>query len=128
MSLKPMSSTVLCRGLLSILSMIRPRPQKCKSGDFVKADINPVKIVRRDLVLANVRKNEAVVTILAYPIGPIPSAQFHDDGIMWKCCKCDIIHLLEEEICSSFNLPSYDNIYQRYQAYNLIRQTRVSST
>ncbi|CAC5395401.1 unnamed protein product [Mytilus coruscus] len=85
---------------------------KCKSGDFVKAHINPVKIVRRALVLVNVRENETVVRILAYPIGPIPSALFHDDGTMWKCCKCDIIQLLEEEICSSFNLPSYNNIYQ----------------
>ncbi|CAG2231845.1 unnamed protein product [Mytilus edulis] len=79
---------------------------KCKSGDFVKAHINPVKLVRRALVLANVRENETVVRILAYPI---PSALFHDDGTMWKCCKCDIIHLLEEEICSFFNLPRSDN-------------------
>ncbi|CAG2211246.1 CRYB [Mytilus edulis] len=70
---------------------------KCKSGDFVKAQINPVKLVRRALVLANIRENVTVVRILAYPIDPIPSALFHDDGTMWKCCKSDIIHLLEEE-------------------------------
>ncbi|CAG2199905.1 unnamed protein product [Mytilus edulis] len=79
---------------------------KCKSGDFAKAHIKPVKLVRRALVLANVRENVTVVRILAYPIGPIPSALFHDDGTMWKCCKSDIIHLLEEEICSTFNTSS----------------------
>lgn len=106
------------------------KASKCKYWlfDFVKANIKSVKIARRALFLDYVREDETVVRILAYPIGPIPSALFHDDGTKWKCYKCDIIHLLEEDICSSFNLTSYDYIYQRYQAYNLIRQTRVSSS
>ncbi|CAG2229080.1 unnamed protein product [Mytilus edulis] len=86
---------------------------KCKSGDFFNTHKNPAKIVCRALVLANVRENDSVVRILAYPVGPIPSALFNDDSTMCNCCKCDIIHLLEEEICSSFNLPIYDTICQR---------------
>ncbi|CAG2209341.1 unnamed protein product [Mytilus edulis] len=50
---------------------------KCKSGDFVKAHINPVKVVRRALVLANVREYETVVRILVYPIGPLHSLEVH---------------------------------------------------
>jgi hypothetical protein len=41
-------------------------------------------------------------------VGPIPTAIFHDDGSMRKCCKSDLIHLLEKEISTSFILPSYD--------------------
>lgn len=88
--------------------MTKTSKLKCKTGDFVKAHINPEMIFRRALALANVREDVTVDKILAYPIGSIPSALFHDDGTMRKCCKSDIIHLLEEEICSSFNLPSYD--------------------
>ncbi|CAC5359720.1 unnamed protein product [Mytilus coruscus] len=88
--------------------MTKTSKLKCKSGDFVKAHINPEIIVRRALALAYVRDDVTVDRILAYPIGPIPSDLFHDDGTMRKCCKSDIIHLLEEEVCSSFNLPSYD--------------------
>ncbi|VDI08983.1 Hypothetical predicted protein [Mytilus galloprovincialis] len=58
---------------------------KCKSGDFVKAHINPAKRVRRALVLANIRKIDSIVRIVAYPIGPIPSALFYDDSTMTKC-------------------------------------------
>ncbi|CAG2214564.1 RNF213 [Mytilus edulis] len=81
---------------------------KCKSGVFVKAHRHPDIIFHRALALANVRDNVTTDWILAHPIGLIPSALFHDDGTMWKCCKSNIIHFLEEEVCSSFNRPRYD--------------------
>jgi len=81
---------------------------KCRTGYSVKAHINPEMIFRRALALANVREDVTVDKVLAYPVGPIPPALFHDDGTMRKCCKSDMIHLLEDGIYPSFNLPEYD--------------------
>jgi hypothetical protein len=81
---------------------------KCRTGDVVKAHIHPELVFRRALALANVREEVSVEKVLAYPVGPIPTAIFHDDGSMRKCCKSDLIHLLEKEISTSFILPSYD--------------------
>jgi hypothetical protein len=60
------------------------------------------------LALANVREEVTVEKVLAYPIGQIPTALFHDDGLMRKSCKSDLINLLEKEVCSAFTLPEYD--------------------
>ena len=88
--------------------MTKPCNLKCQSGDIIKAHINPEIVFRRALALANVRDEVTVEKVLAYPIGPIPTAIFHDDGSMRKTCKSDLIHLLENEVCSSFILPSFE--------------------
>ncbi|CAG2212093.1 unnamed protein product [Mytilus edulis] len=64
--------------------MTKTSKLKCTSGDFVKAHVNSVILFRRALVLSNVREDVTVDRILAYSIGPIPSALFDDDGTMWK--------------------------------------------
>jgi hypothetical protein len=64
--------------------------------------INPELVFRRALVLANCRE------VLSYPIGPIPTAIFHDDGTMRKTCKADLAHLLEQDVLVSSTLPIFD--------------------
>ena len=46
---------------------------KCRSGDTVTVHINPELVFRRELVLANCRKNVTVEKVLSFPIGPIPT-------------------------------------------------------
>ena len=52
---------------------------KCRTGDVVKAHIHPELVFRRALALANVREEISVEKVLAYPVGPISTAIFHDD-------------------------------------------------
>jgi hypothetical protein len=49
---------------------------KCRTGDVVKAHIHPELVFRRALALANVREEVSVEKVLAYPVGPIPTAIF----------------------------------------------------
>ena len=81
---------------------------KCWSGEVIKAHINPEIVFKRALALANVREEVTVEKVLACPIGQIPTALFHDDGLMRKSCKSDLINLLEKEVYSAFTLPEYD--------------------
>lgn len=71
---------------------------KCRSGDIAKAHINPELIFRRALVLVSSRDDVAVEQVLSYPIGPIPTSLFHDDGTMRKTCKVDLAHHQENEV------------------------------
>ena len=45
---------------------------------------------------------------MSYPIGPIPTSLFHDDGTMRKTVKSDLARVLENEASSSFFLPFFD--------------------
>lgn len=62
--------------------------------------INPGFVFRRALVLVNC-DDVTVDKVLSYPIGPIPTAIFHDDGTMRKSCKTDLYHLLEQDVLVS---------------------------
>jgi hypothetical protein len=88
--------------LKSFEDMTRTTKLKCPSGDIVNVHINPELVFRRALVLANCRE------VLSYPIGPIPTAIFHDDGTMRKTCKADLAHLLEQDVLVSSTLPIFD--------------------
>ena len=81
---------------------------KCRSGETVQGNINPELIFRRALALTKCRDDVTVEKLLSFPIGPIPTSLFHDDGTMRKCVKSDLAHELEREICPSFNLPTFD--------------------
>lgn len=81
---------------------------KCRSGETVQGNINPELIFRRALALTKCRDDVTVEKLLSFPIGPIPTSLFHDDGTMRKCVKSDLAHELEREICPSFNLPAFD--------------------
>ena len=81
---------------------------KCRSGDIVKAHINPELIFRRALVLASSRDDVTVENVLSFPIGPIPMSLFHDDGTMMKTCKADLAHQLENEVSAIGTLPPFN--------------------
>ena len=70
---------------------------KCRSGEVNKSHINTEIVFKRALALANVREEVTVEKVLACPIGQIPTALFHDDGLMRKSCKSDLINLLEKK-------------------------------
>ena len=70
---------------------------KCRSGETLHVHINPELVFRRALVLANCREDVTIDKILSLPIGPIPSALFHDDGTMMKTCKSDLCHQFGNE-------------------------------
>ncbi|CAG2213910.1 unnamed protein product [Mytilus edulis] len=82
--------------------MTKTSKLKCTSGDFVKAHVNSVILFRRALVLSNVREDVTVDRILAYYIGPIPSALFDDDGTMWKCPCTNICSSGGSDGCSNY--------------------------
>ncbi|CAC5381043.1 unnamed protein product [Mytilus coruscus] len=55
---------------------------KCRKGEILNLHINPELVFRRALVLANSRDDVNVEKVLSFPIGPIPTALFHDYGTM----------------------------------------------
>ena len=94
--------------LKSFEDMTRKTKLKCRSGDIVNVHINPELVFRHALVLANCRDDVAVDKVLSYPMGPIPTAIFHDDVTMRKTCKADLAHLLEQDVLVSPTLPIFD--------------------
>ena len=94
--------------LKSFEDMTRKTKLKCRSGNIVNVHINPELVFRRALALANCRNDVTVDKVLSYPIGPIPTAIFHDDGTMRKTCKVDLAHQLEQDVLVSPALPIFD--------------------
>jgi hypothetical protein len=47
-------------------------------------------------------------TLLSFPIGPIPTSLFHDDGTMRKTNKADLAHQLEQDVSIIQKLPIFD--------------------
>ena len=88
--------------------MTKKTKLKCRSGDTVNVHINPELVFRRALALANCREDVTVEKVLSYPIGPIPTSMFHDDGTMRKTCKADLAHILEQDVVVCQILPIFD--------------------
>ncbi len=59
--------------------------------------------------MSNCREDVTVENILSYPIGPIPTALFHDDSTMRKATKSDLAHQLEEEASKHVTLSVFDS-------------------
>ncbi|CAC5364654.1 unnamed protein product [Mytilus coruscus] len=57
---------------------------KCRSGETVQGNINPELIFCRALALTKCRDDVPVEKLLSFPIGPISTSLFHDDGTMRK--------------------------------------------
>lgn len=84
--------------LKSLEDMTQKTKLKCRSGDTVTVHINPELVFRRTRVLANCREDVTVEKVLSFPIGPIPTSLFHDDGTMRKASKADLAHQLEQDV------------------------------
>ncbi|CAC5356814.1 unnamed protein product [Mytilus coruscus] len=89
---------------------MNPKVQlKCKSGQVEKGHLNPELVFRRALSLTKCIDDVSVETVLSYPICPIPTALFHDDGTMRKTNKSDLAHELENLVRSVPNIPPFDH-------------------
>jgi hypothetical protein len=60
------------------------------------------------MLLATCRDDITVEKVLSFPIGPIPSSLFHEDGIMRKTNKADLCHALESDVTSISQLTPFD--------------------
>ncbi|CAC5392772.1 unnamed protein product [Mytilus coruscus] len=98
------------RSRLKTFEDMNPKVQlKCKSRQVVKGHLNPELVLRRALSLTKCRDDVSVKTVLSYPICPIPTALFHDDGTMRKTNKSDLAHELENLVGSVPNIPPFDH-------------------
>ncbi|KAK3085631.1 hypothetical protein FSP39_006444 [Pinctada imbricata] len=95
-------------GIKTFSEMHKKTKLKCNSGVTVKSVVNPELIFRRALTLTKCRDDVTVEKLMSFPIGPIPTSLFHDDGTMRKNVKSDLARELENEATSSFFLPFFD--------------------
>ena len=73
--------------LIAFEDLTKTTKLKCRSGGVVEAHINPELVFRRALVLASSREDvtvDKVMSFHSFPIGPISTSLFHDDGSMRK--------------------------------------------
>jgi hypothetical protein len=77
-------------------------------GDVVEAHINPKLVFRRALVLASNWEDVTVDKVMSFPICPIHTSLFHNDGSMQKTCQADLAHQLEDEATSTPLLGPFD--------------------
>jgi hypothetical protein len=76
--------------------------------DNLRSDDTSMLVFRRALVLTSSREDVTVDKVMSFPIGPIPTSLFHDDGSMWKTCKADLAHQLEAQATSTPLLGLFD--------------------
>ena len=105
---------------------------KCRSGELIKGHIHPELVFRRALTLTKFREDVSVERVLSYPIGPVPTSFFHDDGTMRKCNKSDIAKELESvagsvSSFSQFNLSSTVLIRDGMNLIESIGVSRIST-
>jgi hypothetical protein len=79
-----------------------------ESCSSLAGHINPEIVFRRALVLANSRDDVTIYNILSHPVGPIPVSMFHEDGIMRKSCKSDLVKQFENEASPVLSLPDFN--------------------
>lgn len=93
-------------GLKTFTSMTKKT--KLKSGGLtINVNLNPELVFRRALTLSGTREEVSTRNLLSYPIGPVPTSLFHEDGTMRKCSKADLGHKLEEQVDKCTELPDY---------------------
>ena len=65
-------------------------------------------IFHHALTLAKSREDVTVNSVLSYPIGPVPTSMFHDDGTMRKTAKAELGQKLDEVAETKHELPDFD--------------------
>ena len=79
----------------------------CKQGSKT-GGISPEVIFCRALNIAGCREDISLESVLSHPVGPVPSALFHDDGSMRKTTKSELGHKLEADVSKVTELPQHD--------------------
>ena len=85
----------------------------CKQGSKT-GGISPEVIFRRALNIAGCRDDISLESVLGHPVGPVPSALFHDDGSMRKTTKSELGHKLEADVSKVTELPQHDKTSSVY--------------
>ena len=85
----------------------------CKQGSKT-GGISPEVIFRRALNIAGCRDAISLEPVLSHPVGPVPSALFHDDGSMRKTTKSELGHKLEADVSKVTELPQHDKTSSVY--------------
>ena len=94
-------------GVLTFSDMTKKAKFLCKQGSKT-GGISPEVIFRRALNIAGCRDDISLEYVLSHPVGPVPSALFHDDGSMRKTTKSELGHKLEADVSKVTELPQHD--------------------
>ena len=94
-------------GVLTFSDMTKKAKFLCKQGSKT-GGISPEVIFRRALNIAGCRDDISLESVLSHPVGPVPSALFHDDGSMRKTTKSELGHKLEADVSKVTELPQHD--------------------
>ena len=83
---------------------------KCRSGEVLHVHTSPELVFRRALVLATSRDDITVEKVLSFPIGPIPTSLFHEDGTMRKTNKANLCHALESDVTPTTDAGTWETL------------------
>ena len=101
-------------GVLTFSDMTKKAKFLCKQGSKT-GGISPEVIFRRALNIDGCRDDICnLESVLGHPVGPVPSAQFHDDGSMRKTTKSELGHKLEADVSKVTELPQHDKTSSVY--------------
>ena len=84
-------SSISRYGVLTFSDMTKKAKFLCKQGSKT-GGISPEVIFRGALNIAGCRDDISLESVLGHPVGPVPSALFHDDGSMRKSTKSELGH------------------------------------
>ena len=84
------------------------KKSKFQSGQVkITGSLSPEVIFRRALSIARCRDDVSLESVLSHPVGPVPSAIFHEDGAMRKSTKAQLGLKLEETVPKVTMLPQH---------------------
>ena len=100
-------------GVLTFSDMTKKAKFLCKQGSKT-GGISPEVIFRRALNIAGCMDDISLESVLDHPVGPVPSALFHDDRSMRKTTKSELVHKLEADVSKVTELPQHDKTSSVY--------------
>ena len=99
----------------------KPVHLKTKTG-LKTARINPEMVFRRVVCIIKFRPDLDLLSVLSLPMGGEPPCLFHEDGMMRKTCKSELLHFLVQDI-EPLDFPSVCDVYV-IDMMSLLHRTR----
>ena len=87
-------------GLKTFKDMKKPTKVQI-SGKTLRVAVSPELIYQRALILASVRPEVNLATVLSYPVTAVPPTLFKEDGSKRMTTKADLLHGLEDSVKAS---------------------------
>ena len=87
----------------------KPVYLKTKTG-LKTARINPEMIFRSVVSIIKFRPYLDLLSVLSLPMGGAPPCLFHEDGMMRKTCKSELLHFLVQDI-ETLDFPPVCDVY-----------------